>query len=138
MILKLMKPIAVVLIFSLSGGQAILLAGPVPSKTAEKQDLASRDTDVALARNQFATDRIAASLEAEGLTPQQIDVRIGALSTEDLIALGQNPAQVRSAGVTMSRRAWTIAGIVVGAAVVAFALTNDDDEDDDDSDDGED
>lgn len=133
-----MKPIAVVLIFSLSGGPAVLLAGPVPSKTAEKQDLASRETDVALARNQFATDRIAGSLEAEGLTPQQIDARLGALSTADLIVLGQNPAQVRSAGVTMSRRAWTIAGIVVGAAVVAFALTNDDDEDDDDSDDGED
>ena len=136
--LKLMKPMAVVLIFSLSGGQALLLAGPVPSKTAENQDLASRETDVALARNLFATDRIAGTLEAEGLTPQQIAVRLGALSTEDLITLGQNPAQVRSAGVTMSRRAWTIAGIAVGAAVVAFALTNDDGEDDDDSDDGED
>jgi uncharacterized membrane protein YidH (DUF202 family) len=138
--LKLMKPVAAVLIFTLAGGQALVFAGPVPSKTAVNQDLAARATDLALARNLFATDRIAKALEAEGVALDQIDARLSALSSADLIALGQNPAQVRSAGVTMTKRAWTIAGIVAGAVVVgAFALKqNDDDEDEDGSDDGED
>lgn len=123
----------------------VLMTGPVAhaaaiaSKTAEDQDLAGRATDLVLAKHRFATDRIALALAAEGLSPEQIDARVRALSTGDLVTLGGNPAQIRAAGVTMTRKAWTITGIALGAlAIGAFALENDDGEDNDDSDDGED
>ena len=136
--MKFSKLVAVGIIVLLAAAPG-LQAAAIASKTAEGQDLAGRATDLALARNLFATDRIAIALAAEGLTAEQIDARLRALSTADLISLGGNPAQIRAAGVTMTRKAWTITGIALGAlAVGAFALTNDDGEDNDDSDDGED
>jgi hypothetical protein len=138
-ILKVLKPVAAVLALTLVVSQPCAYAGAIASKTAKNQELAALATDLALARNLFATDRIAGALAAEGLTPEQIDARLSALSTADLVSLGENPAQIRAAGISMSRRAWTIAGLVAGAVVVgALALESDDEEDNDESDDGED
>lgn len=134
-----MKRIAAVLVVALLAYQPCLVAASIPSKTANDQALADLTADLIFARSLFATDRIAKALEAEGLTTDQIESRLAVLSTADLISLGGNPAQLRSAGVTMSKKMWTAIGIGAAAVVVGgLALTNDDGEDDDSSDDGED
>jgi hypothetical protein len=138
-VIKLMKPIAAVLILTLVGSQPCIYAASIPSKTAKDQALACLATDLAVARIQFASDRIVNELLAQGLTEEQIGVRLARLSTADLISLAENPAQIQAAGITMTRRMWTIAGIAAGALIVGgLALHGDDEEDDDDSDDGED
>ena len=134
--LRLLKPVAAVLVLTLSTFQPGVYAAMIPSKTATNQEIASRATDVELARHTFATDRIANALAVEGLTLDQIDTRLRALSTADLTLLSENPAQIKSAGVTMTRKTWTIVGIAVGAVVIGAAALKSDDSDD--SDDGED
>jgi membrane-bound lytic murein transglycosylase B len=139
MIRKLVKPVALLLIVTIAF-PAALQAAPTASRTAAGQDDAARAVDLARARNLFGTDRIAAALSKEGLDPAAVDARLAVLTADDLIAMAANPAQLRSAGATMSRKMWTIVGIGAGAlAVGAFALRqNDDGEDEDGSDDGED
>lgn len=138
MISKILKPVATVLVLAVVAYQPCVYAASIPSKMAENQELASRTTDLALARSLFATDRIAEAMAAQGLTPEQVEARLAALSTADVLALGVNPDQIQSAGITMTRRMWTVIGIGAAVAVGAFALANDDGEDTDDSDDGED
>lgn len=132
------KSVAAVLVFALVAHTPLAYAAAIPSKTARGQDEAARQAELVLARNAFDTDRIAKALQAEGLTPEQVEQRLAALSTADVMSLVANPAQVRAAGITMTRRMWTAVGIGAAVLVGALALYNDDDEDSDDSDDGED
>jgi hypothetical protein len=111
-------------------------AASIPSKISDES--AAQAADLALARNAFATDQIETALQAEGLMPEQIKARLALLTTEDVTVLRENPAQIKSAGISMSRRAWIITGVVVAAVAGGLALYGDDDEDSDDSDDGED
>lgn len=137
--LRVLKQVAAVLAVCLFI-QPALFGASIPSKSSNGQDLAERANDLALARARFAVDRLSSALSAEGLDAAQIQSRVALLSTMDLIALGQNPAQVRSAGVSMSRKMWTAVGIGAGAVVIGgLALSQKDDgEDEDGSDDGED
>lgn len=134
------KYVAVMLMVSIAISQPCAYAASIPSKTARGQELWARDHDLVLARMLFASDRVAKSLAAEGLNPAQIEARLAALTTADLIALGRNPDQLRAAGISMSRRMWTVVGIAAGALVVGGLAVkqNDDGEDEDGSDDGED
>lgn len=138
MISNALKPVATVLVLALIVYQPCVYAASIPSKTTNNQELASRTAKLILARTLFATDRIADALAAQGLTAEQIEARLAALSTTDVLALGENPDQIQSAGITMTRRMWTAIGIGAAVVVGAFALAGDDDEDSDDSDDGED
>jgi len=137
--LRVLKSVAAGLVVSIVGAQPAVYASSIPSKTARNQGTVERAVDMARARAAFATESISIALAAEGLTPAQINEKVAALSTEDLLSLAANPAQIRAAGITMSKRVWTVVGIAAGAvAVGAFALKNDDGEDEDGSDDGED
>ena len=139
MIRILVKPLALLLIITIAFPAAVL-AAPAASRTAAGQDETARAADLARARMLFGIDRIAVALSKEGLDPAAVDARLTALTADDLIAMATNPAQLRSAGATMSKRMWTTVGIAAGAlAVGAFALRqNDDGEDENGSDDGED
>lgn len=132
MIRKSLKCVAAILVLALAAYQPVYGA-TIASKMAENQSLAARTADVAAAGVVYGTEVIEASLAAEGLTADQIQARLAALSTADVISLTRNPAQLRSAGVTMSRKVWTIAGIAAGAvAAGAFALNQKDDGEDED------
>lgn len=137
MILRILKPVAAMLVLALVAYQPTLYAASIPSKTAPGQTDAARAADLAMTRAVLATDAVESALAAEGLTPAQIGARMEALSTQDLIALLNNPAQIRSAGISMTRRTWTVLAIGGAALIGAFALY-DDGEDSDNSDDGED
>lgn len=132
---KAMKSIALVLVVSLLAFQGTAWGAPIPSKMTPDADGAARLADLARARSTFATASIEAALLDEGLTTEQVRVRMSRLSSEDVAVLGRNVDQIRSAGISMSRRAWIITGVVVAAVAAAIVLNDDDD---DDSDDGED
>jgi len=122
MVLRVMKPVAVVLLLTLVAYHPSAYAASIPSKTMENQGSEARTADLAVARALFSTDAIEQALVAEGLTPDQVDARVAVLSTEDILTLGQNRGQVRSAGLNLSKRTWILLGI--GAAAVIVLLVS--------------
>ncbi len=133
---RCLKPVAAVLVVTLLAYTPGLYAASIPSKMEASQSLDARANELAAGQSQFASDQIVSALAAEGLSPEQIETRLAQLTTDDLMSLRNQPAQIRSAGISMSRKTWIILGI--GAAVVVGALVLSGDDDDDDSDDGED
>src|SRR5688572_10753460 len=104
------KYVAAMLVLSIAVFQPCAYAASMPSKTARDQALASRDSDLVLDRMRYATDRLATALAAEGLDPAQVETRLAALATADVVSFGRNPEQIRSAGISMSKRMWTAVG----------------------------
>ena len=93
-------------------------AGPVPSKTAANQSLASRDADLAAVRNVVANDQIAQALAARGFSQDQVDARIAQLSPQDLHQLATNLNQLQAAGLTKQEWTWIAIGAIAVLVIV--------------------
>ena len=93
-------------------------AGPVPSKTADDQTLAARDADLAKVSSVLEISGVAAALEAQGFTAEQVESRIAALSNEDLHSLADNIDQIQAAGLTQDQWMW----VGVGALAVLILV----------------
>ncbi|MFN2443358.1 MAG: PA2779 family protein [Thermoanaerobaculia bacterium] len=91
-------------------------AGPVPSKTADGQTLAARDMDLAKVSSVLEISGVAAALEAQGFTAEEVESRLAALSNEDLRNLADNIDQIQAAGLTQDQWMW------IGAGALAVLL----------------
>ena len=110
-----------VLVFAFAAVPAF--AGPVPSKTAENQSLASRDADIAVVRDVAANEQVAQVLAANGFTKEEVNARLGQMSDQDLAQLSQNLEQLQPAGLT--RQEWIWIGIgALAALILVIALTD--------------
>jgi len=99
-----------------------MFAGPVPSKTAPNQSVASRDADLALVNNVVANDQVAKALAEQGLSRVEINSRLAQLSPQDLHQLAQNLDQVQAAGLTRNQWFWIGVG-ALATVIVILALT---------------
>lgn len=98
-----------------------LSAAPVPSKTAATQTIAQRDADLATVRALASADEVAAALEAQGFTREEVDSRLAALAPDELRSLAQNVEQIQAAGLT--REQWMWIGVGALAVLLLLALT---------------
>ena len=96
-------------------------AGPAPSKTAMNQSAASRDADLALVRDIAADQQVASVLAARGYTPDQVNQKLGQMSTQDLHQLAQNLNQLQAAGLTRQEWIWIGVG-ALAALILVIAL----------------
>ena len=94
------------------------VAGPGPSKTADDQTLATRAADLAKVSSVLEISGVAAALEAQGFTAEQVESRIAALSNEDLHNLADNIDQIQAAGLTQDQWMW----VGVGALAVLILV----------------
>lgn len=110
-----------VLVFAFAAVPAF--AGPVPSKTAENQSLASRDADLTLVRDVAANEQVAQVLAANGFTKEEVNQRLAQMSDQDLQQLSQNLEQLQPAGLT--RQEWIWIGIgALAALILVIALAD--------------
>jgi ribosomal silencing factor RsfS len=89
-------------------------AAPAPSKAVANQSIDSRAMDLAVVRDVVANAQVAAVLAAHGLTQEQVNQKVAALSNQDLHQLAQNIDQLQAAGLTQQQWIW----IGIGALVV--------------------
>lgn len=100
-----------------------VVAGPVPSKTAENQSLDSLEADLTVVRSVAANEQVTAVLQANGFTQEQIDQRLSQMSQQDLHQLAQNLEQLQPAGLT--RQEWIWIGIgALAALILVIALAD--------------
>jgi hypothetical protein len=97
-------------------------AGPVPSKTAVNQSVASRTADLALVRDVASNEQVAAVLTAHGFSQAQVEQKLAQLSPQDLHQLAQNLDQLQAAGLT--RQEWIWIGIGAAAALILVLALN--------------
>lgn len=98
-------------------------AGPVPSKTATNQSIASRDADLSLVRSVAGNEQVANVLRANGFTQQEVDQRLANMSPQDLHQLAQNLDQLQAAGLTKQEWIWIGVG-AIAALILVIALTD--------------
>lgn len=99
-----------------------VLAGPVPSKTAENQSLDSREADLTIVRDIAANDQVAAVLTANGFSADQVNQRLAQMSPQDLHQLAQNLEQLQPAGLTKQEWIWIGIG-ALAALILVIALS---------------
>jgi hypothetical protein len=115
------KPILFLVVVLLTLAAIPALAGPVPSKTAENQSLASREADLTIVRDIAANDQVAAVLAANGFSADEVNQRLAQMSTQDVHQLAQNLEQLQPAGLT--RQEWIWIGIgALAALILVIAL----------------
>lgn len=93
-------------------------AGPVPSKTAVDQSIASRDADLTLVQSFAQREDVARVLEAQGFSKDQIDSKIANLSDSDLNNLAQNLNEIQAAGLTREQWIWVGVGALAALLIV--------------------
>jgi hypothetical protein len=120
---KRLNPVLFVLALVLVFAAIPALAGPVPSKTAENQSLDSREADLALVRDVAANEQVAAVLEANGFTKEEVDQRLAEMSPQDLQQLSQNLEQLQPAGLTRQEWIWIGVG-ALAALILVIALAD--------------
>ena len=97
-------------------------AGPMPSKTAANQSIASRDADLALVRDVTANEQVAQVLAQRGFTQEQVNQRLAQLSPQDLHQLASNLDQLQAAGLTKQEWIWVGLG-ALAALILVIALS---------------
>ena len=116
------KPIFFLVVVLLTLAAMPALAGPVPSKTAENQSLASREADLTIVRDVAANEQVAAVLAANGFSAEEVNQRLAQMSPQDLHQLAQNLEQLQPAGLT--RQEWIWIGIgAIAALILVIALS---------------
>lgn len=107
---------------------AVLLAGvlappaqalPAPSKTAPGQTLAERAADLALLDSVLAQDEAQEVLAAQGLTRDEVNLKLAQLSPEELGSLASQVEQLQAAG--QPTYVWVLIAILAVVAIVAIA-----------------
>jgi len=94
---------------------------PTPSKTAADQDLAQRDADLETVRGALENDTVRDALASHGLSPDEVDGRLAALSPDELHGLAQQVDQVQAAGVYVPTWAWIVIVVALVALIIAVA-----------------
>lgn len=107
---------------------AVLLAGvlappvqalPTPSKTAPDQTLAERAADLAALDSVLAQDQVQEVLAAQGLTRDEVNLKLAQLSPEELGSLASQAEQLQAAGQPMY--VWVLIAVLIVVAIVAIA-----------------
>lgn len=116
------KPIFFLVVVLLTLAAIPAFAGPVPSKTAENQSLASREADLTIVRDIAANEQVAAVLAANGFSAEEVNQRLAQMSPQDVHQLAQNLEQLQPAGLT--RQEWIWIGIgALAALILVIALS---------------
>lgn len=116
------KPILFLVVVLLTLAAIPALAGPVPSKTAENQSLASREADLTIVRDIAANDQVAAVLAANGFSADEVNQRLAQMSPQDVHQLAQNLEQLQPAGLTKQEWIWIGIG-ALAALILVIALS---------------
>jgi hypothetical protein len=98
-----------------------VFAGPMPSKAAADQSLASREADLALIRQVVSSEQVAQALAARGFTQEQVNQRLAQLSPQDVHQLAQNLNQLQAAGLTRQEWTWILIGAVAVLLIIVIA-----------------
>ncbi len=115
------KPILFLVVVLMTLVAIPALAGPVPSKTAENQSLASREADLTIVRDIAANDQVAAVLAANGFSADEVNQRLAQMSPQDVHQLAQNLEQLQPAGLTKQEWIWIGIG-ALAALILVIAL----------------
>jgi hypothetical protein len=116
------RPVALVALI------AVLLAGvvapgaqalPTPSKTAPDQTLAERAADLAALDAVLDQEQVQEVLAAQGLTRDEVNLKLAQLSPEELGSLASQAEQLQAAGQPMY--VWVLLAVLIVVAIVAIA-----------------
>ena len=116
------RPVALVALI------AVLLAGvlappaqalPTPSKTAPDQTLAEREADLAALDAVLDQEQVQEVLAAQGLTRDEVNLKLAQLSPEELGSLASQADQLQAAGQPMY--VWVLLAVLIVVAIVAIA-----------------
>lgn len=116
------RPVALVALI------AVLLAGvlappaqalPTPSKTAPDQTLAEREADLAVLDAVLGQEQVQEVLAAQGLTRDEVNLKLAQLSPEELGSLATQAEQLQAAGQPMY--IWVLLAVLIVVAIVAVA-----------------
>jgi len=80
---------------------------------------ATRAADLARVSDLVARDEVAQALAAHGLTPQEVEQRLGRLSDEDLSRLAANLDQVQAAG-SVPEYIWILLAIFLAVSILVM------------------
>ena len=80
---------------------------------------AIRAADLARVSDVVARDEVARALAARGLTPQEVEQRLGRLSDQDLRRLAANLDQVQAAG-NVPEYIWILLGIFLAVSILVM------------------
>jgi hypothetical protein len=116
------KPIFFLVVLLLTIAAIPAFAGPVPSKTAENQSLASREADLTIVRDVAANEQVAAVLAANGFSADEVNQRLAQMSPQDVHQLAQNLEQLQPAGLTKQEWIWIGIG-AIAALILVIALS---------------
>jgi len=110
----------IVLLLSLAflvGSSLPAAADRIPSKADDPS--AMRATNLARVSDVTARVEVAQALAAHGLTPLEVEDRLGRLSDEDLSRLAANLEQVQTAG-RVPEYIWILLGIFLAVSILAM------------------
>ena len=115
------RPVALVALIAvlLAGVVAPAQALPTPSKTAPDQTLAERAADLAALDAVLAQDQVQEVLAAQGLTRDEVNLKLAQLSPEELGSLASQAEQLQAAGQPMY--VWVLLAVLIVVAIVAIA-----------------
>ena len=94
-------------------------AMPTPSKTAPGQSLAERAADLAVLDAVLAQEEAQEVLAAQGLTRDEVNLKLAQLSPEELGGLASQVEQLQAAG--QPTYVWVLIAILAVVAIVAIA-----------------
>ena len=102
-------------------GAVPVQALPTPSKTADDQSLAQREADLATVSGFLEHEEVRQALAQQGLTPDEVNMRLAELSPQDLHSLAGQVDQVQAAGIYVPMWAWILIVVALAALIIAVA-----------------
>jgi len=117
------RPVILVLVVTvLMACAQSVMALPTPSKTAVDQSLAERAKDLATVQQMLDQPEVAAALAAQGLTEDQIHLRLAQLSPEELHSLSSQIEMLHAAGAGVPTYIWILIGVLIGVLILGAII----------------